>query len=216
MNILDFLRLNRKVKEEVHSDKNGEILVVSYSNNDENIVVGQLTQSGPFIERLWRKALFPLRNRQIMNILVLGLGGGSVVKPIKQFWPESKITAVEIDYEIVKLGVKYLGLNEKLVDLRISDAFEYVTKENNCYDLIIVDLYIGSQIPLKLKQRSFLNSLKKILKSNSVIIFNHLYFGQHKKRALSFVTSLSKIFSNVYFKKDFPFMATNLLIYCEK
>ncbi len=216
MRILDFLKFSPKVEKRLKSDFNGEIAVVNYGK-ERNIVVGNLIQSGPFIERLWFGALRPLSKKQVKQVLVLGLGAGSVITSLRSFWPNCQITGVEKDKAIVKAGQRYFGLDIENVNVKIADAFQFVRKaKSNFYDLVIVDLYVGEKIPDAVKSKPFLLNLKKIVKKNGVVVFNHLYFAGHKKAANLFKNDLSPLFPNLVAKKNFPFMATNLLIYCQK
>ena len=57
---------------------------------------------------------------------------------------------MDFDPVIVELGKKYLGLGEVQVRLFVKDAFEYCQKaveENKKFDLILIDLYKGSEFP---------------------------------------------------------------------
>jgi len=215
VSILVFLKFAPKIEVSIRSLLSGQIQVVR-RGGEASLVVGNLTQSGPFLERLWTKALKRLQAKKIKTVLILGLGGGSVIKPLRRFWPDCQIVGVEQDLEIIKLAQKYLSFKPQSLRLEVADAFQFVNKgKSNFYDLIIVDLYIGSEIPVQTKSNQFLNDLKRIAKPKSEIIFNHLYFRNHKNSAQKFLAQLSEVFDNVSAIKDFPIMATNLLIYCQ-
>src|SRR3990167_925734 len=68
------------------------------------ILVNGSPQSGPYIEKLWKNALrsfgFP---KKIVpkSILVLGIAGGTVIHLLHQWYPEAKITAVDIDQTMI-------------------------------------------------------------------------------------------------------------------
>jgi len=165
----------------------GEIEVKEQLGQYTLHVQGML-QSGGVARGTWKKAFkkFTIYNLQFTNILVLGLGGGTVVGLIKSRWPKAKIIGIEIDPEIVKIGKNYFGLDE-INNLKIinADAIDWVetcfNDLNHCnkkVDLIIVDLYLGDKFPKKAESEEFLRNLKKLLAKNGMVVFNRLRIPQ--------------------------------------
>lgn len=156
----------------------GEVEVKEQIGN-YTLHVGGLIQSGGIIEGIWKKALKILQYSNgpiFQNVLVLGLGGGTVVQLIKAHYPKAKITGIEIDPEIIKIGKKFFGL-EKTENLKIinADAIKWAAGfQDSKFDLILVDLYIGGNFPEKVASDKFLKKLKKLLSEEGRIIFNRL------------------------------------------
>lgn len=151
------------------------------------------------------------------DVLILGLGGGSLVKLINKYFPNAKITGVEIDPIMIELGEQYLSLkNCKNLEIVIDDATEFVQRLcnniKNKFDLIFVDVYCGDQVPKNCETEFFLQNLKKILRKNGMIIFNRLYYKNHISEAKIFLDKLRKIFNHVNCKK----VLTNLFVYAVK
>lgn len=198
----------------VTSAINGEISVVEQFGK-RKIVVSNLTQSGPLAEKVWSIGLQHVNmltcyDPGIRNILILGLGGGSLAKLINKYFPKAKTIGVEIDPIMIDLGKKYLNLsNFKNLKIKIDDATNFVKKTNEKFDLIFVDLYIGNKIPENCQTENFLKNLKKILTKKGVIIFNRLYFKNHIFEAKIFLDKLRKIFNDLTCKK----VLTNLLVF---
>jgi len=145
--------------------------------------VGGLIQSGGIIKNIWGKALGRISYKvySIQRVLVLGLGGGTVVQLMKARWPEAKIVSIEIDSEIIKIGKKYFRLGEiENLEIINADAIKWVKRfnvlkhYNKKFDLIIVDLYVGGKFPIKAGSNEFLKNLKKLLSKEGRIIFNRL------------------------------------------
>ena len=139
----------------------------------KSVWVGGFQQSGPLVEKLWSKAISVIARNEMtkqssQNILILGLGCGSVLKPLFKKFPDCQITGVEIDREMIETGKKYFNL-EKYSNLRIvcDDAKNFCRKTKEKYDLILVDMYKGN-VPEKSK--SYLKNLSK----NGVVLTNHL------------------------------------------
>ena len=185
--------LGTKILEERKSEYNGNIKVVRSLGFGTYILVGGLTQSGGIVTDIWRNTLRKIYNSgfKIQTVLILGLGGGTVAKLVGKYWPKSKVTGVEIDRVMVELGEKYLVIGN--VKVIIGDAYEFIKKNKEIYDLVIVDLYIGDKFPEKFEEEEFLRKLTK----NKLVVINRLYFGEKRKEAVVFGNKLEKIFMNV-------------------
>ncbi|MBI4130078.1 fused MFS/spermidine synthase, partial [Candidatus Roizmanbacteria bacterium] len=189
---------------QTQSPVNGLISVIEQFGKRE-LVVGGLQQSGDLVELIWKSALQHIQNTKykVRNILILGLGGGSAVKVINRYFPNAIIIGVEIDPVIIDVGKKYfqLGKYKNLIIIQ-TDAFEYVKNENdlnhfNRFDLIVVDLYVGEEIPKKLKSDPFLNNLKRVLAKDGRVMINHLRGKGREKELASFTKHLNRVFPSV-------------------
>lgn len=186
-----------KVLEERQSSFNGKIQVVK-TLEGIRIVVGGVSQSGWLVRKVWDAALKKVHNDRpdIERILVLGLGGGSVARLIKRYWPGSEIIGIDIDPDMVELGKKYLGLGGvSNLKVFIEDATGWVDKnKGKSFDLVLVDLYKGAVIPKEFVQDSFLKKVVTLVKSGGVGAFNHLYSCMEKEEAEDLGRKLRKIF----------------------
>ncbi len=201
-----------KLVEERESKYNGKIKVLKTVGLGTYIQVEGLTQSGGVVEDIWKSSLRKAKSKkpEVQNVLVLGLGGGSVAKYIKKFWPEAVISGVDIDSVIVALGKRYLGLKD--VDIKIEDAASFLKETKQKFDLIVVDLYKGCEYPKKFETRSFLTLLKLHLKESGVVIFNRLYSEGKRTKAIYFGETLEKFFSRV----TWHYPLANLVFICFK
>lgn len=114
------------------------------------------------------------------NILVLGVAGGSVIKTlVDEIKYQGKITGVEIDSEIIKIANKYFNLDKiPQLDIIIEDAFEFVLKTKNKYDLIIIDLFQDIKMPNFLFETFFINRVCLLLRSRGFILFNTMILDE--------------------------------------
>jgi spermidine synthase len=108
--------------------------------------------------------------------LLLGLGGGSVIKSLRRvFHYELGIVAVEIDPVIIQIANDEFGvIADERTEIVCADAFEYVTGNNKKFDLIIIDLFIDNRVPEKLFSIEFWERVKARVRSNGSIIFNSI------------------------------------------
>ena len=138
------------------------------------------------LQRILRKGLSYIgyeRIRKFDRVLVLGVAGGSVVKTlIDERDYKGKITGVEIDPLAVEIANKYFGLNEiKNLEIVIDDAFEFVLKTKEKYDLIIIDIFQDTVMPNFLFEDFFINRINFLLNVNGFILFNTMTLNQKDK-----------------------------------
>ena len=118
------------------------------------------------------------------NILILGVAGGSVIETIKNDIKfKGKITGVEIDATAIEIANKYFGLNNyKNVEIIIEDAFEFVLKTKEKYDLIVIDIFQDTTMPNFLFEDFFINRINFLLNVNGFILFNTMVLDYQDRR----------------------------------
>jgi len=217
MSVVNFLS-GMKILEDIKSPINGRITVVKNLGMKPYIQVGGLTQSGGVVKGVWKNTLKKVASskEQVARVLILGLGGGTVAGLVRKFWLEAKITGVEIDPIFVALGKKYLGLDEKEIEIVIGDAQEFISvhgkRKTVHYDLILVDMYIGDEVPKKFETLSFMKKVKRLLSKDGSIVFNRLYYGTKRSEAVKFGKLLEKVFSKV----NVHYPEANVMFICKQ
>lgn len=210
----DFLA-GRKILGEVYSPINGKLTVIRDLAWGTHVVAGGITQSGGVLKTIWYSTIRKIdcRRLPINHCLILGLGGGSAAKLVRKFWPEAKITGVDLDPVMVGLGREYLGLDESGVEVIVGDAFEKVQRflqEKKKFDLIFVDLYVGSEFPKKFEGFEFIKNVEKLLGKNGLVVVNRLYYKEKKELATKFQEKLEKVFRKV----EVFFPEANVMFIC--
>jgi spermidine synthase len=124
-------------------------------------------------------ASFLLRPRQQI-CLIVGLGGGAMVRFLNHFFPYVKVDAVEIDPAVVKIARDYFGTKPG-ANTRIftEDAFSFLKRTGGRYDVIYMDAFLKPSeatdptgAPRHLKTISFLKSLHKRLREGGMMVIN--------------------------------------------
>ncbi|MXN89661.1 methyltransferase domain-containing protein [Flavobacterium sp. Sd200] len=153
------------------------------------------------LQRILRKGLKYIgfeRIKGFNNILVLGVAGGSVIKTlVNEIGYKGKITGVELDPKVIELANTYFGLNTiENLDVVICDAFEFVLKTKDTYDLIIIDIFKDTVMPAFLFEDFFINRINTILNINGFILFNTMTLNQqHKDRNTTYRTNFDDAYS---------------------
>ena len=77
------------------------------------------------------------------RILVLGLGGGTVIRQLRHFLPAVRITAVDIDPGMIDLARRYMALDELDIEVVTGDAYAYCERTASQFDVVMDDVYLG-------------------------------------------------------------------------
>ena len=126
--------------------------------------------------------------KKMNSVLILGVAGGSVINTLKnEIKFEGKITGIEIDKEIIEIANRFFKLNEfKNTEILIDDAYEFVQKTNQKYDLIIIDIFQDAKMPDFLYDNKFIEKIKLLLNINSFIVFNTMVLDNNYQNNLLF------------------------------
>lgn len=159
---------------EIHSLVSGRVELnlvdgrMILDTDDANYSYGSLQK---ILHRGLQELNFP---SNIQRVLVLGLGGGSIVETIRvHFKSDAFIELVEIDPAMVSLANDIFKINQ-YANLRIvcADATQYVKESHAGFDLIVVDLFVNHTIPEYFTQSDFLLQVKQLLLPGGRILFN--------------------------------------------
>lgn len=155
---------------------NGQLVLDSKSTN----------YSYGSLQRILRKGLLYIgfeRIKKFENVLVLGVAGGSVIKTLaNEIGFKGRITGVELDADVITIANEYFKLNEvPNLNLVNDDAFEFVLKTKEKYDLIIIDIFQDTVMPNFLFEDFFINRINFLLKVNGFILFNTMTLNKKDK-----------------------------------
>jgi spermidine synthase len=110
------------------------------------------------------------------RILILGLGGGTLVHSYSTLFPEAEIIIVEIDEAVVKVAKDYFDFRETpRIRVETVDGRVYVKRaalRNEKFDLVILDAFNGEYIPEHLMTREFLEEVKQLLPAHGMVVAN--------------------------------------------
>ncbi len=117
-----------------------------------------------------------LLNPQPSNVLVAGLGGGSIPVAMNELFPNANIDVLEIDRAVVTVAEDFFDFeaNERM-KVHVIDARVFVKRaalQGRKYDYIVLDAFTGEYIPEHLLTREFLEEVKQILTPEGVLVAN--------------------------------------------
>ena len=114
------------------------------------------------------------------RVLIVGLGGGSMVHFLKYFSPQTKIDVVEIDPTVIQLADVYFGVSAgNGVEIIAADGLKFLAETQNTYDAIYLDAFLkpaegtdATGAPLSLRTQQFYREMQSVLKPEGVVAFN--------------------------------------------
>ncbi len=107
------------------------------------------------------------------RVLFIGLGGGSLPKQMWRDFPELQMDAVEIDKEVVTVARKYFALpDDPRIAVHVDDGRQWLQKNDDRYDLILIDAFYADSIPAHLATSEFLELAKKRLTPGGAMVTN--------------------------------------------
>lgn len=110
------------------------------------------------------------------NMLIIGLGGGSLQSAFQKLLPNTHIDTVELDPAVVDVAKKYFNLKQSNKNvMHVGDGRVFVRKaqkQNMKYDIVILDAFGGDYIPEHLMTREFLKEVQSLLTEEGVLAAN--------------------------------------------
>jgi spermidine synthase len=129
------------------------------------------------------------------QLLLVGLGGGSVVKRYsRNGW---SVTAVEIDPTVTAVAYDYFGLEPAEAKVVLRDGRRFLVEHDETYDLIILDAFGSSSIPFHLVTEESFGLVKSRLKPRGLLALNVESIGWHDPIVHSLSATLARQFAHV-------------------
>ncbi|HLD24807.1 MAG TPA: fused MFS/spermidine synthase [Patescibacteria group bacterium] len=162
----------------------------------QKLLVNGARESGEYIEGLWKFAFSRFHlPKQAKNVLILGVAGGTVIRMLSQLYPKARITGVDIDEVMINIGKTYFGLNDiSQATLVCDDAKNFITKTKERFDAVIVDVFIGPDVPDFVLTEDFQKNVKNILSKTGGVMINYLRQPGYEEKA----TKLEHVLQNLY------------------
>ncbi|PTR14423.1 polyamine aminopropyltransferase [Nitrosospira sp. Is2] len=128
------------------------------------------------------------------DILMIGLGGGSLAKFVYHRLPLVRTVVIEINPEVVAAARSYffVPVDDDRLQVRSEEGSEYLASHPNIADVVMVDGFDeGCQVPA-LCTTDFYDSARDALKRNGVLVVNLL---SRDKRFHDYMTRIENSFN---------------------
>ena len=161
------------VTKTIQSKYSGKLEITWY-NGKKYLNSANANYSYGSLQRILKFGLKKINLSKVNSVLILGLGGGSVIETLRQdFNYSGLIEAVELDPAIIDIAKTEFGIEQnETLKIHCADAYEFVKDHSKTFDLIIVDLYIDLDVPNKFLDFKFWDHILALKNSSGSIIFN--------------------------------------------
>lgn len=118
------------------------------------------------------------------SLLLLGLGGGTVLRQLRFLLPDTRMTAVEIDPGMIHLARKHMGIDALDLEIIEDDAYAFLRRDPRRFDRVIDDLYrcgdTDVERPAPVTSEG-INLLREHLCEDGSLVMNFVLGGDHRK-----------------------------------
>lgn len=115
------------------------------------------------------------------EVLVLGLGGGSLVKYCHRHLPDVRLTVVEIDPDVIAFREVFrVPADDERLRIRLGDAAEHIARSSAAADVILVDAFDRDGTAPSLSARDFYADARAALTARGVLVANLV--GEDRRR----------------------------------
>jgi spermidine synthase len=178
-----------------------EIRVVDFDDVRYMIIDGG---THTIVDRATGESVFPYVNvldiakgffEQPGEMLLVGLGGGSVVKHyVRDGW---RVDAVEIDPLVTQMAHEHFMLRADEAQVYEMDGRQYLISTDKAYDLIIMDAFGSSAIPFHLVTEEAFALIRSRLTPDGVCAMNVESVGWHDLLVLALAATAHTQFEHV-------------------
>jgi spermidine synthase len=118
-----------------------------------------------------------------LNVLMIGLGAGSLPKFFRKELPTTSITVVEVNPAVIPIARDLFRVpaNDERLDVQVGDGYAWVQESGETFDAIFVDGYDHRARPGKFETPAFYDACVARLAPQGVLVSN--VFGQVRGHA---------------------------------
>jgi spermidine synthase len=165
----------------------------------------QFNPKQPVTGSVWDLLLLPaflVPPGAIRRVLVLGVGGGAVIRQLEHFLSPGEIVGVELNPVHLKVAQCFFGVDHRRVELHQADASDWVRRyRGEPFDLIIDDLYgeeDGEPIRGVAADAKWVKQLLKRLSAGGVLVSNFVSSAELRSSAYLSDETIRKRFAAAF------------------
>jgi spermidine synthase len=153
----------------------------------------QYNPSRPITGGVWDLMMLPaflLPHGSVRRVLLLGVGGGTVIRQLQEFVRPDFIHALELNSVHIEIAERFFGIGSSDVHLEQGDAIEWVRNyRGKPFDLVIDDLFgeeAGEPMRAIEADNDWCAALEKLVSPQGAVVINTLGPAAARRAAESF------------------------------
>jgi Spermidine synthase len=168
----------------------GNEMILLYNNTIFSRIIKGATMSGGYWDYFTALPGMYLSPK----VLLIGLGGGTVVYQLRKMYGHSlPIDVMEIDEDMLKAAEVFLG-GKVEANVMIGDGAVLLSDARKAYDIIISDPYINDEMPDQFLSHGFVESLSAALSDDGIAAINYTVGTKGIKNLDQYTAMLKKEF----------------------
>jgi len=110
------------------------------------------------------------------DMLMIGLGGGSIARFVYEQMPQTRMKVVEINAQVVAAARSFFGLpfDDARLKVEIADGGKYVPARRNACDILLLDAFDDGSSVRSLATPSFYDACRDCLRPGGVLSVNFI------------------------------------------
>jgi spermidine synthase len=121
------------------------------------------------------------------DILMIGLGGGSIARFVHERLPDTRMTAVELNAQVVAAARGMFGLpaDDERLAVVVADGVDHVPAHPRCCDLLLLDAFEDGVSVAALATADFYAACRAALRPGGVFVVNFIAEERHFAKYLA-------------------------------
>ncbi len=110
--------------------------------------------------------------REVKDVLCIGIGIGIV--PMDFAREGARVTAVEINPDVIPMAQAHFGFEPEKMRVIIGDGRQFLNTDTGLYDVIALDAFLGDSSPSHLMSQEAFAAMRRVLRPEGVLVINSL------------------------------------------
>ncbi len=117
---------------------------------------------------------FLLFGEQLRDVVIVGLGGGSLPKYIHRHLPQMRVTVVELNPAVLNAARSHFHLpaDDERLNVVLGDGTVYIREHASSMDALMLDAYDSDGLPSALSSQEFYDSCFDALTPDGILVVN--------------------------------------------
>ena len=110
------------------------------------------------------------------DVLIIGLGGGSLAKFLYRRLPHTRTLAIEIDVRVVSAAHRLfeMPIGRRRLRVRVGDGAQHVALHPASADVILLDAFVNHRQAPSIRTENFYRAAARALRADGVLVINFM------------------------------------------